>query len=1490
MKRFLKLNAFALVALLFLGVADAWGLGIKKNVALNFSAEGDKGSWNAGNKQMTWTESTYNLLFLTDWYDCDLSQYDKMVINVSNATPNKTYRVVITVDGTLYTYTTSGNGTKEIDIRKDFKNGNSSIQSISGDPLTKVESIRIGGYSNNGSITINSIYFHKPLAWDAEGKITFYAQDFNVGDNVTKNSNTYTFSRQYADISLDFDNDGLAITDIESIDISGTGTNNIHQCFRKEKNNNNPEAYDVNSAQEKKIDLGFFMIRSSNRNVSFTLNSVTFTKKKNQQEQPNQYVFDVTQDRIFFENFEKLSNRGITIENVVSEAKKEEYANAPEGNYSYMQGKYLNYGGRGKLMQDPTFGTYYQNLADADEYTKSIAENFFRIILTKGQRDKIGSTVGKTGEATIGFWVNGQVAVDYELPLERGSMFCMFSNLRFRKADDEEKPRFMFDLSCNGWTYSYMPASYDRPTGHVDYINQFFYEEKNKNSGVANPLESLFGKNNYENTLDQSKHKFYDDKKWHYVTYVMDKGNNNEGLSHVTVYVDGVKTGEIANVRDKNGYGLSNVEFNKDGDYVGRAQYLRNIVLGGFTPHGLFYDKQYYSDAALAYDDISIYGKALTKEQIQSIIEQKNYTPNEWHYGDSFTEYNEIKGGHEQENNVSGLNLSNASFDNTTHYLKVNGGTTLTIPSVPKNYYVRIEYAYANKGDGDAFPGTVGKLTWIGSRVSENNSVLKKTFDGQTYYVRTYQATEAGTYTLNITRDIIIRSIIITPYEYAKLKYGNWNEDKSKFTVLNVNKKYVKFDVERINGRNFYKKDGVDVGENPVLPEVSLVKDGRYNDGKPAYEDISNYTEGVNYPYIKYTSTAPHVAHINKKGEITMTGIAGNTTIIAELISDNQFVGSEVIDSFEIRILKEENTLRLANRDRVSVNQKFPGVNSNKKLDNITLTIGGWDHTESYTIPGVEEPEMDMWTRAKTFQGPIKTNEEILDDFNQYSRGRNVAKSESLGYDDGEFHPGEEFANNITPWTLPCRGAYVKFEPLKPGIVTMYLLQAGNLDDRDHTIRPMNDGHSTHVYWRPVYITDEKGQVVDFVQTATNGRLTYEDNFFVGDKRRAQFIESIAETYNRDASLRQDLLNLKDNDYAKFRTLIDNWNNAGWRQKVIPTGDGGYMVMSEAIVRYTFNVYPGKTYYLFSNQSQVAISGFNFEEGRLLDTKTQNYETAPVRDVVESTPIEFTDVLNQAQPEIPTNGKGKDITHVTYERNFAQGKWSSICLPFSLNNRQMREQFGEETAVVLLKSIHDDGKIELIWHVNQDIIAGYPYFILPKGAVKHNNVANSTITKISVDTYFNNEIQKDKPLFSVGSNGNTFDWQGTYNGSHYRADYPYVFEGNFKNEELPAGSYVMSNNGTLTKLKKATIAKPFRAYLKYQGSDAYNAKPLYTSVNWQNDDETTGIDDIIFQNGILMESSDVYSIDGTVIRRDAQNLSNLSKGVYIVNGKKFVVK
>ena len=69
--------------------------------------------------------------------------------------------------------------------------------------------------------------------------------------------NTFTFSKQYAIYHLDFDNDGLATTDIESIEYLKSQAQYI-SALGKRKNNNNPEAYDVNGAQETKIDFGIF--------------------------------------------------------------------------------------------------------------------------------------------------------------------------------------------------------------------------------------------------------------------------------------------------------------------------------------------------------------------------------------------------------------------------------------------------------------------------------------------------------------------------------------------------------------------------------------------------------------------------------------------------------------------------------------------------------------------------------------------------------------------------------------------------------------------------------------------------------------------------------------------------------------------------------------------------------------------------------------------------------------------------------------------------------------------------------------------------------------------------------------------------------------------------------------------------------------------------------------------------------------------------------
>ena len=1179
------------------------------------------------------------------------------------------------------------------------------------------------------------------------------------------------------------------------------------------------------------------------------------------------------QTPLFFEGFENVKQSDL-------KSGSEAPTDVPT---AAQQGKFYNYGGRGKIMSDPAFGNYYQNLADADEYTKSIAENFLRITLTDDMRTKIGDAVSRSKAMTVGFWVNGQVAVDYELPLECGSMFCIFSNERFRKADagkvnESERPRFMFDIACNGWTYSYMPNS--DANGNTIGMNQFFYEESNKKNRTGDKvLSSLFGDGNYIHPLDQSKKKFYDDKKWHYVAYVMDFNSKN-----VTVYLDGEKTGEIKDFTKVNG-----AEFTGNQDYPGRTRYLRNIVLGGFTPHGLFYDKQYYSDAALAYDDIAIYGQTLTQDQIKAIISQKDKSKT-WMFGDEGTN-SRGDGFNTTTNNTTGLKFqkkknNNNNYENNNNkslnseqLLAMNGTEKISVLNVPAGYYVRFESKYSNTNSVN--PPGVESGSWIGTRNSAEN---------EGYTITTVRSNN-GEVRLKINSDIVFKSIKITPYQYADVKWGNKVGD-NEYNILPNDKKYVTFDAV---GKNTFKQNGKDVNYKNVLPNVALMIDGN------GYKDVANgYTESkkTDGAYIKYTSSAPHVATVDADGNITMTGIAGNAYIKAEIISNNLFNESEVTDYFEIRVRKEENTLRLRNGVAVAVADRFPEVYTekfneygDKKLENITLTVGGWPHTEGNVYASASGQVKDGWAAGKSFGSTT----ECLDEFNIYSKGKEVAKSESYGlnglFDNGDFAPVyTKNDNNITfssavnktPWTLPSRGSYVKFEPLKAGIVTMYIHQDGNLEKTSSTLR-----RSNHIYWRPVYIADETGKVVENVQTATSGLIGPEDQFFSDDKRRAQFIESELDLYNFDESLRNDLIYLRDKHHDRFITLIDNWANAEWTQKVFKSDDGGHLVMSTAIVRYTFNVYPGKTYYLFSNEGKIGIAGFNFEEDRLM--RKDSNGNIIVRDVEAAEDvIEYTDNVDDTDPEIPTDKK--DYNTVTYTRNFYQNKWGSICLPFSMNNRQMREQFGDETAVVLMKGIDENGTIQMVWHTNQDIIAGYPYFILPRGEIKNQNVSNGVISKIEANVVFEDKIIKENnPLFSVGSKFNTIDWSTSYNGESYSSDYPYVFVGNLTKETAPAGSYVMLTNGVLTKAKNTPTIKPFRAYLKYQGSDPTKAKPLNFG-NWDQKDETTAINDFMFQNGILTESSDVYSIDGTKIRHNVQNLSGLDKGIYIINGKKYVVE
>ena len=1283
----------------------------------------------------------------------------------------------------------------------------------------------------------------------------------------------------------------------------------------------------------------------------------------NFQRPANIAFFDPATDRVFFEDFEHLdeprvakreirdddgnlirtdvaTNSGIEI--VTKKSDMAAYEVTPERDNYHYQGKYLNYGGKGRVLNDPVFGKYYQNLADStNEYTKSVAQNFLRIILTDEQRDKIGSGICRYDEVwdhykdekdrsvTVGFWVNAKLANKYELPLERGSMFCMFSNERFRKADagaddDFEHPRFMFDLACNGTTYANMPNNFTKTGDNNQEIpvqreNFFFYGDTVPLTNTPTP--SLFGEKFYKNAQDQTTSKFYDDDEWHYVAYVA-----TNGLKTVTLFVDGEECGTM----DMTTLGKGLTDFEEEGDFSGRTFYLRNIVLGGFTPHGLFFQKQYYEDAALAFDDIAIYSRALNADEIYDIIDSKMVSRKEWHFTETLKadgvagkKLDELDGfrWRSSGSDVYALNTqltkselevgnNNTMFsteglrftaapgqilvDQKNGLIGLKRSAEIYVPNLKKGENV---YFVVKSDDPEKYPldpydlwpvndpcnlitrgvslyGAQGKEDFSVFTGYKNNNVDPYGF--RVYSHGTIYNYGAGlAHNSNANDNILwISDVIISPFSLT------YTDDTRKVNNINnkgYTRKVLHVDVERNDDKYEFKQ--------PTLPQLIIT-----NGTNTKNENISDYSKdkfdsGTKSCYIRFSSSAPHIANVNQSGKVTVTGITGYATIKAELVFDNLYDGC-ISTAYQIRVENTPKTHHVEENVKYDVAEKKT-VKAKDGSDAITMSLGGWAYNDN-TYAGTEGDVMDgngsaidSW--SKGFVHNEGNDVTPVDGFSTYSQGNQNAKSESYGNadgsNDGRWVLSKKWKNsaserNSVPWTLPCRGSYLKFDVEKPGVLTVYVLQNGNLEKTD-----LNQNYSDQIRWRPVYITNERGVCISSVQYDTNSKISENDNFFKEGRRRAQFIKEIEGTYNQ--RLKKALLEWKRSDSVRFKRLLDHWENQGWKQKVIETGDGGYMLMSKGIVRYSFNVLPGQTYYVFSNDTKLGYAGYNFEEGKQLraDTLT-TYDTKPLTDVSASVSetIVYKDKLqSEYSTSLPAELEKKYCVPIEYERKFTANTWSSICLPFSMNRKQLEENFGEGTAVVMLKEIHNSGelkgKIELIWHVNQDIIAGYPYFILP----------TKDVTKIEANVNFKKKLTE--PELAVSSNGKSYAHKGNYK---YYEGYPYVFEGNFNDEEIPAGSYVMANNGNLTKVKKAVTAKPFRAYLRCL--DAANAKPLTAMSLGDSEGETTSIETLLQDNGIIIESSDVYGVNGLKVRGNTHSLEGLPKGVYIVNGKKYVVK
>ena len=1138
------------------------------------------------------------------------------------------------------------------------------------------------------------------------------------------------------------------------------------------------------------------------------------------------------------------------------------------------------------ILHDAVFGNYFQNIPKAQFYDRSAGQNYMRAVLKEGAL----SPIKKSGEATIGFWVNGRVAVDAGLSYNDASMLYLSGPWRKStsvngEAADRLEYQSMFNIRCNGNTNGFLNSNGGKQIRY--YANDMFGDLCDN-----------------ETTEKYYKKNLYLDRNWHYVTMVM-----YNGLRNVDMYVDG----ELTNSR-KNIVG-------GDQDLTAGLDSINHIIIGGlnatYTTFGY--------DPAFAFDDIVIYSRALSSQEINAIISKKKYSPNSWDFekdiaNPALLNVEKLKATLWTHNdNVYTLNKQLSTEAELTYDgirvipafrgLKFKTGTTgqiqidmankrlkvtgseMTISNAPAGQYLRYEY---DKTDGN----------WLDYGTNQSFKGDIKISDSKIGITQA-SGTESCTCTVNGT--ISFKSIGSTDKVYADLCFGT---STGKTDINRVSK--VDFGSDALKEEN--------VTEYTGYPKLLLIENGTGYNGNINFQDLkdSKYSGKI-----KFWSSAPHVAYITgvtgNQPTVKATGIPGSAYIYAELENNNNYdcnnenaglyeSSSRIIARYEIHVPNKEPGYSVkisADETHTTDANKFPVgyvLETTDQNKAVTLTLGGWKYnsgeyfkkTDGYTkkeqwkgmpLKKTKNDTNGYSSEYDTSSGAATTDGDTYSALSSYTGGTYAAKSEQLNNTDNKGLFVTEYANNSTAWTLPCRGSYAKVEPTEAGIISVYVLQEGcmerNMTGTEQTyfgqqIAP-NEPYDISI--KKVYVADEAGQVIEDVVTDTKSKIV--SQVWKDDGRaRAEYSYYVANTaYSELLHQRfmENIVKAEENPVA----LLDKWNSPGMTQNIIPYRKG-YAVIDKGIVRYTFNVLPGKTYYIFSNDAKMGIAGFNFTKDKQLNFNSQHEIEAKNPLAGDLTATESV-TLNDNDNYSPHTEKN---ANVTLNRTFYKNRWNAICLPYSINRRQIEKVFGDGTMVVLMNYIDTSNKkVMFIEHANQDIIAGYPYLIFPTDKADNNKEKHDPITKITTRATFG---EANSPLFSVGTDGNTYLAEQMQPNA-------LVFKGTFSKADLPVGSYVITKSGTLANVSQTRLwINPYRAYIHFNqttpGAKAIKLASMGFAGIDDMEGETTSIEDLLFNDGIMTRPADVFNVNGQKVRSKAENLYGLPKGVYIVNGKKYVNK
>ena len=306
-----------------------------------------------------------------------------------------------------------------------------------------------------------------------------------------------------------------------------------------------------------------------------------------------------------------------------------------------------------------------------------------------------------------------------------------------------------------------------------------------------------------------------------------------------------------------------------------------------------------------------------------------------------------------------------------------------------------------------------------------------------------------------------------------------------------------------------------------------------------------------------------------------------------------------------------------------------------------------------------------------------------------------------------------------------------------------------------------------------------------------------------------------------------------------------------------------------------------------------------------------------------------------------------DETPIPVQGPYKEGRWYTMCFPFNLTRKQIEDTFGSGTEVCNFQYVEKEQIGEMTVYsirFNEDLIkngldaegkpitpgskiityADKPYMIHPSqkpGNGKYqitdgdrweykedeNGQSEKTDQLISFD------VTNKKPGFTKGDISDAT----VTSPAHVDA----VFQGNYEKQLIPFGVFFLASNeyykieASKDQSRNKGYLNPYTAYVEIKDADfnadkyiaglknskvmpkdasVGKAKIIFPSL-WGEDDmsnsTTTAILPVhVASKPVDMENARIYNLQGQLVGTGAEALKSLHRGIYVMNGKKYVIR